>query len=240
MTTAVALGLIDKIFIQKTGSGENSFADNILQSIEKALMDSKYTLIVLDSLPVIMPRKWFEDGMIDYDKGGQFAVIASLIPKPLASFNKYVDSKKKLLLILNQARANIGGSMYSPADIKPCGRALSHLARIILQVSTADAIKKGEEKIGHWILGSTLTPNKSKVASPAKDKFPLIYGKGIDTVQEVIDLGEKMNLFDIKDNKLVYNEYMLGRKTQDLKYIRDFFMDNPSVFEELIRRIRND
>ncbi|MFQ5834351.1 MAG: hypothetical protein ACE5HR_00300 [bacterium] len=225
----------DRLVLIQSDDEGNLYAENIMKLIEKTILDSDIKLIILDSLPALLPRKFLEDGMLNYDSGGRLAAIAGLVTKALPRFAQIIKPRNKILIIINQVRANWGAGLnsYAPPYTRPCGEALEHYNRILLQLSPSDAIKKSEKKIGHWV---TATINKSKVAPPDKGKFPLIYGEGIDTILEVATLGKALNLFEDKEGKRFYKDNIIGRTIEGM---RAFFINNPTILEELIMEIEN-
>lgn len=110
---------------------------------------------------------------------------------------------KSLLLAINQVRDDIGGNPMFQTMKVPGGRAWEHAASLRLEIKKKQAIKKGQENIGH-IMG--VKTNKSKVSRPFQEVNAfLISEDGIDYEYNIARMAEE--------------EKILGGTSQSYEYV---------------------
>lgn len=138
--------------------------------------------------------------------------------------------------------------MFSPAGTPTTtsgGRSLPFYASQRVMVKMGEYIKEGNEIIGHQVKIKVV---KNKVAIPFKEAtFPLIYGKGVDIVDEVAQVsvlaglvaksGAWLTLFDEKTGEIRQLDGV-DLKFQGAAKFTQFLRDNPEICQELENKIR--
>lgn len=234
-TTAQNLGIDDDLIkVFQPDDKVTLVAENVVKIVEKALQAVDVQIIVIDSIATLQPRAMFDGDDLDLDSGGHIALLPRLMSKCLPRWAGITRHNKKLLLIINQVRAKFGGmiNLYRENLDRPCGKTLRHCTGMTLELRQSEQIKKNGEKIGHFVAATT---EKTNFAQYTKCKFPLIYGEGIDNVYEAIELGKILGIFyNNEEGKVMFDGHQLGKTTESA---RKFFFNNPTVLEDLIKRI---
>lgn len=113
------------------------------------------------------------------------------------------------------------------------GNALKFYASVRLDIRRTGAIKKGEEVIGNETKVKVV---KNKVAPPFKEAhFEILYGKGINTTAEAVDLGVELKLLEKSGSWYAYNGSKIA---QGKEKACEYFNDNPELRNELIEKVR--
>jgi recombination protein RecA len=77
---------------------------------------------------------------------------------------------------------------------------------------------------------------KNKVAPPFRTaEFDIIYGEGISRTGELVDIGVEKGIIKKSGSWFSYNETKLG---QGRESVRQLFMDNPELAEEIEMQVR--
>ena len=154
-------------------------------AIEKICKAQAADLIVIDSVPSLIPQSALEREMTDNDI---VANRASIITRACGRLVGILDDNKTVLMFINQLRANIGAAnMYAPKTKETTQYALKHFASLRLSVSK---ISKSEIVNGlpysHRV---RVVAVKNKVAPPYRTaEFSIIYLSGVDTAGEIADI----------------------------------------------------
>ena len=123
--------------------------------------------------------------------------------------------------------------MFGNPETTTGGRALKFYSSVRLDIRRIGAIKKGDEIVGNQTRVKVV---KNKVSPPFKlAEFEILYGHGISTEGEIIDLGVENGL--IKKSGSWYS-YEGERICQGKDNARNFLLENESVSNELKENIR--
>jgi recombination protein RecA len=121
----------------------------------------------------------------DQNVGARAKAITQFITK----VTPLVAETKSLVLAINQVRDDIGGNPMFPTMKVPGGRAWEHAASLRLEIKKKQAIKKGQENIGHTM---GVKVNKSKVSRPHQEVNGfLISDNGIDYEYNLAKMAEE-------------------------------------------------
>lgn len=143
-------------------SQENAPMERVLWAVLKLIESNRFDLIVLDSIPALIPQAEL-DGK---ELGRQtVALQARVMSASLKHMVGALGNVKTCLILINQLRDN-PGVMYGPTEVTPCGRAIKFYASIRLEVKSfaKDRMKDVNDKvIGHV---AKLRTVKNKTAPP--------------------------------------------------------------------------
>ena len=93
--------------------------------------------------------------------------------------------------------------------------------------------KKGDEIVGNQTRVKVV---KNKVSPPFRiAEFEILYGHGISTEGEIIDMGVENNLIEKSGSWYSYNGDRIGQGKEN---VREFLIENPKIAKELTEKIR--
>lgn len=217
---AETLGLdVNKIFFSQPDNGEESFtiAEELINS---GLVDT----VVFDSVAAMIPKAEL-DGEFGESKMGLQARMMSQGMRKLTG----LSSKKNVMMIfINQTRVKLG-VMFGDPTTTTGGEALKFYSTQRIHCSGSTKIKNSDQEIiGNKVVAKIV---KNKIGSPhMKAEFNLIYGKGIDSLGEIIDIAISYEVINKKGSWYSYGETKLGQGDSQL---RDCLEDNPELLEEI-------
>jgi recombination protein RecA len=103
-----------------------------------------------------------------------------------------------------------------------------------LDIRRIGAVKEGDEVVGNETRVKVV---KNKVAPPFKQaEFQIMYGKGINLLGELVDIGVKLNVIEKSG---AWYSYKTDRIGQGKKNACDFLEANPEMAKEIETTIRN-
>ena len=179
--------------------------------------------IVIDSVAALVPQAEIEGEMGDAHVGLQ----ARLMSKALRKLTGVANTTKCSIFFVNQIREKIG-IMFGNPETTPGGRALKFFSSVRLEIRKGEALKQGTEVIGHK---AKIKVVKNKVAAPFKTcEIDIVFGKGIDRIGELVDLGVEYDLVEKSGAWFSYNGEKMGQGRENAK---GFLRDNPEIAREL-------
>ena len=123
--------------------------------------------------------------------------------------------------------------MFGNPEVTPGGRALKFYASIRLDIRKIDTIKQGDVFMGNR---TRIKIVKNKVAPPFKQaEFDIMYGTGISTEGDVLDIGVKEEIVQKSGAWFAYGDVRLGQGRENAK---QYFKENPMIMLEVENKIR--
>lgn len=222
---AKALGVdIEKLFISQPDTAEQA-----LEIVETLTRSGAVDIIVVDSVAALVPKAEIEGNMGDSHMGLQARLMSQAMRKLAGSISK----SKTTAIFINQLREKIGVMFGSP-ETTTGGRALKFYSSVRLDIRRIETLKTGTEMIGNRTRVKVV---KNKVAPPFKQaEFDIMYGKGIDTLGEIVDIGVEENIINKAGSWYSYGEHRLGQGKENSK---TFLIENPEIKDEIISKIQN-
>ncbi len=124
------------------------------------------------------------------------------------------------------------GVMFGSPETTTGGNALKFYSSVRLDIRRIGAIKKGDEIVGNQTRVKVV---KNKVSPPFRlAEFEILYGHGISTEGELIDIGVENNLIEKSGSWYSYNGERIGQGKEN---VRIFLMDNPKIASTLKQKI---
>ena len=221
---AKALGVdIDKLIVSQPDTGEQA-----LEITESLVRCGAIDIIVVDSVAALVPKAEIEGEMGDSHIGLQARLMSQALRKLAGSINK----SKTITIFINQLREKVG-VMFGNPETTTGGRALKFYASVRLDVRKIDVIKQGDTMLGSRTRVKVV---KNKVAPPFKQcEFDIMYGQGISKVGELVDIGANLDIIKKSGAWYSYNEERLGQGRENVK---QFFMENPELMNEVESKVR--
>ena len=196
---ARALGVAtDKLLISQPDTGEQA-----LDITEMLVRSGAVDLIVIDSVAALTPKAELEGEMGDAHMGLQARLMSQALRKLTAASYRGATT----LMFLNQLRQKIGVTFGTP-ETTTGGNALKFYASMRFDVRRIGQVKIGDEPVG----GRTRVKiAKNKCAPPFTEaEFEIRWGRGVDSVGELVDLGLARGLVDKAGNHMSFAGTALG------------------------------
>ena len=221
---AKALGVnIDDLLISQPDTGEQA-----LEITETLVRSGAVDIVVIDSVAALTPKSEIEGDMGDSHMGLQ----ARLMSQALRKLTAIISKSKTAVVFINQIRMKIG-VMFGNPETTTGGNALKFYATVRLDIRRIAAIKDNQEVIGSR---TRVRVVKNKVAPPFREaEFDLIYGKGISTSGELLDIAADKGIVDKSGAWFSYGSERLGQGRENAKR---FLIDTPEVAEEIMSKVR--
>ncbi|MDP2312779.1 MAG: recombinase RecA [Pseudomonadota bacterium] len=219
---ARALGVnVDELLISQPDTGEQALeiADTLVRS-------GAVDVVVVDSVAALVPKAELEGEMGDVQPGAQARLMSQALRKLTANIHKSNAS----MIFINQVRMKIGVMFGSP-ETTTGGNALKFYASVRLDIRRIGSIKTGEEAIGNRTRVKVV---KNKLAPPFRQvEFDIIYGKGINSEGELIDIGVEVGAVRKSGSWFSYGDERIGQGRDKAAL---YLVDHP----ELRERLRNE
>jgi recombination protein RecA len=147
---------------------------------------------------------------------GQQARLMSQAMRKLAGV---VSKTRTTLIFINQLREKLG-IMFGNPETTTGGRALKFYSSMRLDIRRISSIKQGQDVIGNRTRVKVV---KNKVAPPFKEtEFDIIYGEGISTEGDLLDLGVEHNIVRKSGAWYSYNDERIGQGRENAKqYLKE-------------------
>jgi len=176
-------------------------------------------LIVIDSVAALVPRAEIEGDMGEQHVGRQ----ARLMSQAMRKLTAICARSNTTILFINQIRHKIGVMFGSP-ETTTGGNALKFYSSVRVEIRRIGSIKQGEALIGNKVRIKVV---KNKLAPPfLQAETEIIFGRGIDALGELIDMGVKDGIIDKAGAWYSYNEERIGQGKEQAK---TFLRENEEV-----------
>lgn len=157
-------------------SGEELFT-----MLAAAVDNSLFALMIVDSVPAIMPTKMLEGEPGD----GNFGARAKLLSEELPRIQRiYANSGnvETTIIWINQVRENIGAQIKSQKSTG--GYSLEHFIRYKAKCQRIRRVEQGDDLITE----SRFKVEKNIYGRPGETRFRMSANRGIDTLAELLDV----------------------------------------------------
>jgi recombination protein RecA len=130
----------------------------------------------------------------------------------------------------------IGVPAYVNPETTTGGVALKFYSSIRIDVRRIASIKRigtEAEIVGNKTRAKIV---KNKFAPPFKNvEFPILFGKGISSMDVIIDLAVKHDIITKSGSWYSYGEIKIGQGTEKVK---ELFEENPDTYQEIENKVR--
>ena len=225
---------LDPIYADKIGVNTDDFyvsqpdtGEQALEITDMLVASGAIDMIVIDSVAALTPKAEIEGEMGASHVGLQARLMSQALRKLTANIKK----SNTMVIFINQIRMKIGVMFGSP-ETTTGGNALKFYSSVRLDIRRIGAIKKGDEIVGNQTRVKVV---KNKVSPPFRlAEFEILYGHGISTEGELIDIGVENNLIEKSGSWYSYNEERIGQGKEN---VRIFLLDNPEIASDIKQKI---
>ncbi|MDR1834492.1 MAG: recombinase RecA [Fusobacteriaceae bacterium] len=197
---AGAIGVkIEELLLSQPDYGEQA-----LEIVDMLVRSGSLDVIVVDSVAALTPKAEIEGELSDQ----QTALQARLMSKALRKIVGNLGKSNTALIFINQIRENLSPYNFGPQTTTTGGKALKFYASIRMEIKKTGNIKEGDTIIGSETL---IKITKNKTAPPFREaSLQIIYGKGINREQEMLDMGIAAGVLEKTGNTYRYGQISLG------------------------------
>ena len=214
---------VDELLLSQPDTGEQA-----LEVTDMLVKSGSVDLIVVESVAALTPRAEIEGDMGDHHMGLQ----ARLMSQALRKITGNIQRSNAMVIFINQIRMKIG-VMFGNPETTTGGNALKFYSSVRLDIRRIGAVKEGEEVVGNETRVKVV---KNKVSPPFKQaEFQIMYGEGINTEGEILELGQKLELVEKSGSWYSHNGEKIGQgKVNASKFLRE----NTKIRDTLVKEIR--
>ncbi len=213
----------ENLLIAQPSSGEEA-----LEICEMLVRSNAVDIVILDSVAALTSKAEIDGDMGDATVGMQ----ARLMSQAMRKLTPVVSKSRCVCIFINQIREKIG-VMFGNPETTPGGRALKFFSSVRVDIRRKEQIKEGENAIGFV---TEVKVVKNKVAPPfRKARFDMMFGSGISTEGEVLDIAETANIVNKAGAWYSFGDIRMGQGRENSK---QFLRDNPDVFAEIIMKVK--
>jgi len=227
---------LDPIYAEKLGVNINELlvsqpdtGEQALEICDMLTRSGAIDVIVVDSVAALTPKAEIEGDMGDSHMGLQARMLSQAMRKLTGNLKK----SNTMMIFINQIRMKIGVMFGSP-ETTTGGNALKFYASVRLDIRRIGAVKAGDEIVGNETRVKVV---KNKIAPPFKQaEFQILYGEGINSLGELVDLGVAHKMVEKAGSWYSYNGDRIGQgKANATKYLAE----KPEMAKELDGRLRD-
>ena len=215
----------EELLISQPDTGEQAL--NITDTLVRS---GALDVIAIDSVSALVPQAELEGDMGDTHVGLQARLMSQALRKLAGTINR----TKTALIFINQIRMKIG-VMFGNPETTSGGRALKFYSSVRMDIRRIGAVKDGQEVVGNR---TRVKVKKNKVAPPFQEaEFDLIYGEGISSLGEIIDLGTEYDILQKRGSWYSYEDETIAQGRENTK---EWLEENPEEREDIKEAIRRE
>lgn len=214
---------VDNLYISQPDNGEQA-----LEITETMVRSGAIDIVVVDSVAALVPKAEIDGDMGDSHVGLQ----ARLMSQALRKLTAVISKSNCTVIFINQLREKVGVMFGSP-ETTTGGRALKFYSSVRLDVRRIEALKQSGETIGNRTRVKVV---KNKIAPPFKEaEFDIIFGEGISTVGDILDLAADANIVNKSGAWYAYEGNKIGQGRENAK---QYLKEHTEMLQEIEQKVR--
>ncbi|RLV57939.1 recombinase RecA [Parashewanella curva] len=215
---------IDNLLCSQPDTGEQA-----LEICDALTRSGAVDVIIVDSVAALTPKAEIEGEIGDSHMG----LAARMMSQAMRKLAGNLKQSNTLLIFINQIRMKIG-VMFGNPETTTGGNALKFYASVRLDIRRTGAIKEGDQVVGNETRVKVV---KNKIAAPFKQAdFQILYGQGINSNGELVDLGVQHKIIEKAGAWYSYKGDKIG---QGRANAGKFMVENPAVAQEIDQQLRS-
>jgi recombination protein RecA len=226
---------LDPIYARKLGVdvdnllvSQPDYAEQALEITAALVGSNAIDILIVDSVAALVPK-----AELDGEMGEAFVGIqARLMSQAMRKLTGVVARSNTCLIFINQIREKIG-VMFGNPETTSGGRALKFYSSVRVDIRRIAAIKDGDSVTGNRTKVKVV---KNKLAPPFREaEFDIMYGEGISTEGDLIDVGVEHSLVEKSGSWYSYKGERIGQGRENAK---QFLRDHPDTYATLDVEVR--
>ena len=215
---------VKELLVSQPDTGEQA-----LEICDMLTRSGAVDVIVVDSVAALTPKAEIEGDIGDSHMG----LAARMMSQAMRKLTGNLKQSNTMLIFINQIRMKIGVMFGSP-ETTTGGNALKFYASVRLDIRRTGAVKAGDEIVGNETRVKVV---KNKIAPPFKQaEFQIMYGEGINSYGELIDLGVTHKMVEKAGAWYSYNGERIGQgKANSIVYLKE----HPDMAADIDKRLRD-
>tara|TARA_R110000868_G_scaffold119893_5_gene318121 strand:+ start:1769 stop:2797 length:1029 start_codon:yes stop_codon:yes gene_type:complete len=215
---------VNELLVSQPDTGEQA-----LEICDMLTRSGAVDVIVVDSVAALTPKAEIEGDIGDSHMG----LAARMMSQAMRKLTGNLKQSNTMLIFINQIRMKIGVMFGSP-ETTTGGNALKFYASVRLDIRRIGAVKAGDEIVGNETRVKVV---KNKIAPPFKQaEFQIMYGEGINSFGELIDLGVTHKMVEKAGAWYSYNGERIGQgKANSIIYLKE----HPDMAKDIDKRLRD-
>lgn len=186
---------LDKIHMKNLGCdlsnimiSQPDHAEQALDMVEAGCLSRQFSVIVVDSVPALVPKRMLEGSNEDQHMG----VLAKALSIGVSKIIKPANESDTLVIFINQIREKMGFSPTGNAiETTPGGRALRFYSSMRIDIRRKE-IKKGDVSVGQ---ATTVRFKKNKLSAPfTVAEYDYMWDGGVDLIKNIMSVAIDMNI----------------------------------------------
>lgn len=168
-----------------------TYAEDVITACNK-FATAGIPLIVIDSVPHMVPKALYEQTLKDAEKQPQRGQLAALFSRCLKPLNDIIENTGTTIVFINQVRDKMDAMLFGEKFDTPGGRALKHAMSVRIQVGRRAWIEvpnknpansASTEKAGLIMKAKVV---KSKVCNPyGEAELPMFFDRGFVSFEDL-------------------------------------------------------
>ena len=207
------------------------YGEQALEIADMLVNSGAVSIIVVDSVAALTPRAELEGEMGDSHMGLQARLMSQALRKLTATISK----SETMVVFINQLRHKIGVMFGSP-ETTTGGNALKFYASVRLDIRRIGAIKQGDQMLGNRTRVKVV---KNKLAPPFREvEFDIMYGEGISTEGDLLDLGVAHNVVDKSGAWYSFEGERIGQGRENAKlFLKDQVDMSKTIRHKVLKKV---
>lgn len=225
-------------------------AEQVLQMIIDLIDTGNVGLLVLDSVPCLVPQIIFEESMEKKSYGG----VAGPMSVFCAKVTPYLTKHKTALILINQVREDLSNPYNTIST--PGGKALKHLYSLrlrfrkdsLLDENNKELPSRAENPAGNIVQVEIV---KTKVCKPNRrlGYYTLNYTNGIDVIADsvklalkykyIVQAGSWFTFMDPQTGEVIFDEEGVELKFQGMSKLLEYLREDEILLNELIENLND-
>lgn len=221
----------DKVILIKP---EQEFGETILDMVLDLIRSGDVGLVVIDSVPYIIPKAVQEAELEQKSYCGNSALLTTFCSKVIPLMNKYDTT----ILMINQIRDKMG--VTYTAYNTPGGRMLKHSYSFRVQFNKGSLLDETGKEVSNSYdtpIGNNVTMKieKNKVSKPDRKLggYTLLYSEGVDVITDTVDLGVYLDVIVKSGSWFQYKEIKVQGKTGLVQALKE----NSNLLDTLVTEV---